>query len=143
MNVFKLVLLSVMVFSTSLSSADDVLTGATEFGSEFKISKTEWPVQFRCRSLDGPESGKFMFSIRKQLSAPAGIENAWLIFPDLAGYSGELYRNGLDWRFDWTDRRTKSSFSIRITQPGEGYYYDWSLAELDGLLKPSLIASCK
>lgn len=143
MKVKVSVLLLAAVFHVPLLLADDMLTGTTEFGSEFRISKVEWPVQFRCRSLDGSRTGKFMFSIRKQNVTPAGVENAWLIFPDLAGYPGELYRDGLDWRFDWTDRRTRSSFTVRVTQTGEGYYYDWHLADLDGSLKPSLIATCQ
>ena len=129
-------------FSTNASS-ENYLVGTTELGAEFKISKSKWPIVFRCVHYGGPKSGEFMFSIRKKKGKPIGLENAWLIFPDLAGYSGELYRYGLDWRFDWTDRNTSSKFSVSIKSGGEGYYYNWSLADSDGTMKVTRSATCK
>lgn len=130
-----------IMFSGSVFSADYV-TGTTELGTKFKLSKKEWPVVFRCKHYGGPKAGKFWFSIRKKKSKPAGLENAWLIFPNLAGYSGQLYRNGLDWRFDWTDRNTGNKFSISVKAGGEGFYYDWSLADSKGRMSVSRSATC-
>ena len=123
--------------------AEDFLEGKTELGAKFKISKTEWPIAFRCSHYGGPKAGQFMFSIRKKSTDPVGDENAWLIFPDHAGYAGELYRNGLDWRFDWADRNTNSNFTVSIKRGGEAYYYDWSLANSDGTMKVKRSATCK
>ena len=138
----KIKLLFIFLFPFSLF-ANDFLVGKTELGTEFKISKEGWPIVFRCKHYGGPQAGKFMFSIRKKKTEPLGLENAWLIFPDYSGYAGELYRNGLDWRFDWTDRKSENRFTISIKRGGEGYYYDWSLAKTGGTMTSTRTATCE
>jgi len=137
-----LLFITALLFSGTVFSAEN-LDVTTELGTKIKISKEDWPIAFRCNHWGGPKGGQFWFSIRKKKTKPYGVENAWLIFSDLSGYAGELYRNGLDWRFDWTDRNTGNNFSMIIKAGGEGYYYDWNLANSEGRMSVYQSAICK
>lgn len=138
-----LILISLILFSPVAQSANnEYVTGVSELGAPFKLLKSEWPKAFTCKHWGGNKAGKFMFSIRKKSTIPIGNNNAWLIFSDHTGYSGELYRNGLDWRFDWTDRKTSNKFSMKIKSGGEGYYFNWSLADSSGVMHVDRTATC-
>jgi hypothetical protein len=140
----KLISILIITYLISFNSlADDFIEGKTELGTSFKISKIEWPITFRCKHYGGTNAGKFMFSIRKKKSEPLGLENAWLIFPDYTAYAGVLYRNGLDWRFDWTDRNTERKFTFMIKGGSDGFYYDWSLVGDNGTMSISRTATCE
>lgn len=141
---FKILVLFLFAFlSVALASDEDLLIGKSELDIEFRLVKESWPIAFRCHHYGGPSAGNFFFNIRKKKGEPIGDTNAWLVFENVNGYAGELYRNGLDWRFDWTDRNTGTNFSVTIKSGGAGYYYNWGLADDKATLNVSRTLTCK
>lgn len=122
--------------------ADKKIVFTDTWGKEVVLSKSEWEVVKRCYEWSLGSKGKFLFSIRKSNTNPASRE-AWLIFPDHTGFSGHMYRNGLDWRFDWDNPRNLNSYTVSIKSDGTGYYFDWALADEDGRMSVKPTAICK
>jgi len=135
-----LVLIYLFYIPCAFSKEGGSVNIVNELGEQYKLSKSDWPRMFTCNHYGGVRAGQFMFSIRKSSKFPLGLEDSWLIFSDFTAYSGELYRNGLDWRIDWTDKNTSSKFSLTIKSNGESYYYNWALADEGGRLhvEPSI-----
>ena len=115
-----------------------VLTVTNINGEVFPLIKRQWPVAFRCNKWP---SGKFMFRIHSRLGSAA--KQAWLIFPDHIGFEGVLHRQGLNWRFDWTDPATDENFSVAVKPDGGGYYFQWDLADDDGHMAAKRTMECR
>lgn len=132
--------LLLLVFGLSKVHAGENLEIMNEIGISIPVDKKEFPVIFRCREYP---NDKFWFSIRRSKSDPTGLLNAWMVFSDKTGYQGSLYRNGLDWRFDWTDDSTAKRFSLVVKSGNQGYYYNWSLADDEGRMSVARAATCE
>ncbi|MCH8323440.1 MAG: hypothetical protein IIB64_10280 [Proteobacteria bacterium] len=143
-HLFSIFLTFSFIIIVSVEAADeDYLEVQTELGDKYRLSKVQWPVVFRCSKYGGSGAGEFMYSIRKNVGNQTGKNNALLIFEDYFAYSGELSRDGINWSFDWRDKKTNKTFSIVIKQGGEMFYYDWSLADKNGRLSVNRSGTCK
>lgn len=141
MKWIKIILTSIYMIIAIPALGSDTIEGVNDLGTKFKLSKKDWPIAFNCYQY--PNGTSLMFSIRENNGEPVGVGNAWLIFPDHAGYAGKLYLDGLSRRFDWTAKNTARAYSLRIHIGGAGFYYDWSRADSEGKMKGVLYVNCK
>ena len=117
-------------------ASDGTLTIEDSFGIEMVLDKAAWPIKFRCNRYG---TSDFWFSIRRDASGRKQRTDAWIIFSDYTGEQGELYRQGLDWRFNWT---AGGDYSVIIKSGGSGFYYNWAMADENGIMNGSRSAHC-
>jgi hypothetical protein len=154
MKIITIIMLMVLLLSGCVSNdlvpkskaknktpKNDITVTVNGTDVEMELSKSEWVVSYRCRSFDGINTGSTVFNILTDIYESDGF-NSLLVFPDRSANVGKLYRNGLDWRFDWVDLDTENSFSIVIKTNGDGYYFNWSLSDENGQMKTEQTLTC-
>lgn len=128
--------------TTNKTEHKDITVTLNGVDEKIELAHNEWKISYKCKSFDGLNISPTIFNILTDINDPNAEFNSLLVFPDHSANIGSLYRNGLDWRFDWVDFKTENSFSIVIKSNGNGYYYNWSLADENGQMKAELTLKC-
>ncbi len=122
---------------------NDIVVTINGVDEELTLSKDEWSVEFVCKQSGGSNNGSLSFHILKNTTEPNDDLNALLVFSDHSANIGKLFRDGLDWRFDWVSVDTEKQFSVVIKQNSDAYYYEWSLADDKGRMSVNQTLSCR